>query len=341
MKDFEKPVYTAALVGTGRIGYTLAFDKKREQPASHTAAFDANHRIRLIAACDIRKESLEDWGRKHKNAALYDSASELARQEHPDIIAVAVNEDSHLSVFRDAARCRPRLIILEKPVALSAAEGTEIRRIAESYDIPVLVNHERRFAADYALAKQWLAKIGDIQTAAASLWSGLRVYSAAEEKTGLYSLLHDGTHLVDTVRYLLDAEFANPAVFGIHSDSSGNVRNIQVSYSVPQCPAVQFSFSGRSKYFGFDIDIHGTEGRIQIGNGYARLFLRKKSKLYSGFYSLALVKTKIPKKTGYFANMTQHAVDFLDGACPLRSSLESGLKTLAVLEEIKAVCRSL
>ena len=51
-KIVPKKIYTAAVVGTGRIGFSLGFDKKREQPASHTMALNANPRIKIIAGVD-------------------------------------------------------------------------------------------------------------------------------------------------------------------------------------------------------------------------------------------------------------------------------------------------
>ena len=54
-------VYTAALVGTGRIGFSLGLDKKREQPASHTMALLGNKRIKLIAAADTNEKNLTEW----------------------------------------------------------------------------------------------------------------------------------------------------------------------------------------------------------------------------------------------------------------------------------------
>ena len=44
---------------------------------------------------------------------------------------------------------------------------------------------------------------------------------------------------------------------------------------------------------------------------------------------------KVPKKTGYFSNMIQNAVDFLDGNAPLISPLEDAIQDLKVLEDIK------
>ena len=37
--------YNAAIIGTGRIGFSLGFDKKREQPASHTMTLINNKSI--------------------------------------------------------------------------------------------------------------------------------------------------------------------------------------------------------------------------------------------------------------------------------------------------------
>ena len=129
-------MYTAAIIGTGRIGFTLGFDKKREQPASHTMALLANKKIRLIAAADTNQENLERWekyvggksvqGKSVRGSFVYEpktfsTSEELynAFSKVPDIITVAVNEDSHLEECLKAIKAKPRLIILEKPVALN------------------------------------------------------------------------------------------------------------------------------------------------------------------------------------------------------------------------------
>ena len=347
--------YTAAIIGTGRIGFTLGFDKKREQPASHTAALRANKRIKLIAGCDTQSVRLAAWSAFVKKADGYDSASALFAACRPDIAVIAVNEDAHLETALAAIHACPRLVILEKPVALNLQDGKMIVDEAASHGVPVLVNHERRFADDYWAAKRCLRAIGRIQSVNARLDSGLRVYSPDTEASGAYSLLHDGTHLVDAVMFLLaDCDFAddgNPAaplnsapclrdikISSVYYDENSPdiVRNVSVHCTSTACPDINLYFSGRSRYFGFEIDIIGTEGRIKVGNGIFEVFRRKESKLYTGFYSLTPDRqVKRCKKTRYFSNMVQNAVDFLDGTAPLRSTLQTGMNALAVLEEIK------
>ena len=60
-QNMSETVFTAAIIGTGRISFSLGFDKKREQPASHTMAMIGNRRIKLIAGCDKDKKKLENW----------------------------------------------------------------------------------------------------------------------------------------------------------------------------------------------------------------------------------------------------------------------------------------
>ena len=345
--------YTAALIGTGRIGFTLGFDKKREQPASHTMALKANRRIRLIAGCDTDRSRLDRWGSYVKTAALCPDTANLFASVVPDIVVVAVNEESHMRTALDVIQARPRLMILEKPVALSMEQGRELAFAANAKKVPVLVNHERRFARDYAIAKDYISKIGRIQTVNARLDSGLYVYNPEKEMNGEYSLLHDGTHLVDIVQFLLEGDSSsageetvlyNPLLSSIYYDrerdgeTSKIVRSLNVHFESERCPDVNLFFSGQSRFFGFEVEVIGTEGRFRIGNGIFEFFTRKESRLYSGFYSL-LPDTKVvpPKKTGYFANMIQNAVDFLDEKAPLRSTLQTGLSTLQVLEDIKAL----
>ncbi len=366
--------YIAAIVGTGRIGFTLGFDKKREQPASHTMALLDNKRIKLIAAADTNEENLENWrkyvkshgGQKDFTLTFTTSKELYENVTCLDIITVAVNEDNHLEECIKAIEYKPKLVILEKPVALNSEEAEKIHAKAQECGVPVMVNHERRFAKDYLSVVNMMKQIGDIQSVVGELDSGLRIYGEEFEKDGTYSLLHDGTHLIDIIQFLLSGNIEkkditnerseenpitskessspilkNPTVTGIYKDEKGIVRNFSAHYqsvvsSFGTIPEVTVKMSGRSKFFEFRIEILGTLGKICVGNGFAELYLRMESKLYTGFYSLTRQKLKLPKKTGYFSGMIQNAVDFLDGQSELVSPLEDAISDLKVLEGIKA-----
>lgn len=329
--------YQAAIIGTGRIGFLLGKDRRREQPAAHTAALNANKRIKLIAGCDIDGTRLALWQKENPQAKIFGHIDKLLSETSADIITVAVNEDAHLSTTLKVLNSRPRLVILEKPVALNTEEAYKIKEASDNLNVPVMINHERRFSKDYQLVKKLIEdnKLGNLQLIRGSLWSGMRVYSASQEASGAYSLIHDGTHLVDIVQYLLGRQLENPIVSNIIRDNDNSVRQAEVNYLLDDI-GISLTFSGRCKYFGFDLELRFSEGRILIGNGLFQVETKKESPYYSGFFSLLKDKSFKPaKKSGYFSNMVQNAVDFLDNKSPLISTLDDGINTLKTLEDIK------
>lgn len=329
--------YQAAIIGTGRIGFLLGKDRRREQPAAHTAALNANKRIKLIAGCDIDGTRLALWQKENPQAKIFGHIDKLLSEISADIITVAVNEDAHLSTTLKVLNSRPRLVILEKPVALNTEEAYKIKEASDNLNVPVMINHERRFSKDYQLVKKLIEdnKLGNLQLIRGSLWSGMRVYSASQEASGAYSLIHDGTHLVDIVQYLLGRQLENPIVSNIIRDNDNSVRQAEVNYLLDDI-GISLTFSGRCKYFGFDLELRFSEGRILIGNGLFQVETKKESPYYSGFFSLLKDKSFKPaKKSGYFSNMVQNAVDFLDNNSPLISTLDDGINTLKTLEDIK------
>lgn len=368
------PSYTAAVIGLGRIAFSLGFDKLREQPASHTMALLDNPRVRIVSGCDIDKDKRGKWKeyaerKQHSHVAVYDDARKMfdaLKKETgniPDIVIAAANEDAHLDIALDAIKAHPSLLILEKPVALNSAQGERIKEAAKENCVPVMVNHERRFANDYRFAREYIAQgnIGEVQSVTAELSSSLRVYSPKEDGTGAYSLIHDGTHLVDITRFLLgDACLARPLLVSLTRDKNdvSIVRNICVHFEAMEecgaaggvasggvipCPDVLIKISGRSKFFYFGVEVLGTHGRVRLGNGFAQFERREQSKLYTGFYSLAADKSarrivRGVNKTRYFSNMIQSAINFLDGTAPLESTLQDGLDDLKTLEDMKSFC---
>ena len=331
--------YTAALIGCGRIGYSLGLDEKREQPASHTMALQENRRIKLIAGCDCDIENLSVWHKAVPEAGSYQRSSNMYRQEHPDIITIAVPEELHKAEAIAAIEACPRLVILEKPVALNSRDAQDIQNAAVENDVPVMINHERRFAEDFKTAKAYMKEIGDLQSIYASLSSSLCLYDRQSELTGSFSLFHDGTHLIDTMMFLLDdpVRLGKPLLTGLYRDDKGGIRQLSAHWATERCPDITVTMSGRSRYFAFEIQINGTDGRICIGNSYLTFYRRKDSPLYTGFYSLVTdTETVLPEKTKYFSNMIQNAVDFLDGTDTLKSPLSTGIQDLLILEDIKS-----
>ena len=333
--------YNAAVIGTGRIGYLLGKDRKREQPASHTHALQAEKRVNIVAGCDTDREILQKWQTDNKKAMAYSDHCQLLRQETIDLAVISVSEDAHLEVTMDTIAAKPGIIILEKPVALCLSDAVKIHKQAHDYNVPILINHERRYSLDYNMVKKLLDQeyIGPVSSVYAGLWSAVKVYDREQEVTGAYSLLHDGTHLFDIARYLFGDVLEPPELNYVKYTSaektdSLQVDQLQVHFSTPEC-VINFELAGNKKYFGFDLDIRGQTGRIIIGNGYLKVYRRRESPYYENFYSLLPDnKIKRPQKTCYFSNMVRNAVAFLDGKEPVVSTLADGIRSLEVIEKI-------
>ena len=329
--------YKIAIIGTGRIGFLLQNDKKREQPASHSNAFFKNKRIKIVAGCDINEERLMLWHKYYQKANVYTNHNELLEKETPDIIVIAVNEEAHLQVTLDVMKNKPKLIVLEKPVAPNPELARVIKSAANKYKVPVAINHERRFSEDYKKVKELLKrkKIGKINSVHANLWSGLKVWHDKCRHDGACSLIHDGTHLVDIIHYLLDVKMKNPVVDNVVKNKKKEVVSINVHYKFNKDSIIYLEICGEKKFFGFELDIRGSEGRIIIGNGYLEYYERKNSPYYTNFFSLKKnFKIKRPNKTKYFSNMVENCVNFLDGKEELISTLDDGIDVINTLYDI-------
>jgi predicted dehydrogenase len=335
-------VYSALIVGAGRIGFLLGRDPLREQPASHALALSANRRIRLVGTVDTNPDRLTAWKRQFPSTKTYLDLNEAMTKERPDIVVVAVPEEEHAPVALQVFPFRPRLVILEKPVAPNRKEAAAIARAAARFRVPVSVNHERRFSRDYVRARELLhnGAVGEVHGVRAALWSGAPVWTKKAKEDGACSLLHDGTHLLDTVRFLLNRDLPRPALDFTGRKGGGTVTRLFFHYVIGKDLFVAVELAGNKKVFDFEIEAMGAAGRLHIGNGFFRLMRAAPSRLYSGFHSLRRdPRVRRPKKTGYFSLMVKNCVDFLDGRAALISPLTEGIKTLNALYDIAALLR--
>ena len=107
--------YKVAIIGTGRIGFTLGFDKKREQPASHTFAVNKNPRLELLWGCDTNSENLALWKKHNSKAKVFSSTKDM-------FLDKSVNPDMNAQLFATKEE------LLEKlPVLLNSGDSILIK----------------------------------------------------------------------------------------------------------------------------------------------------------------------------------------------------------------------
>jgi len=321
MGSRNKPVIRCALAGTGRIGSSLEDDRKREKPASHAGAIFAHPRCRCIGGADPDEEHLREFGRRWRisSASLYSSLEEMLENQPPDILHIASPTESHINLLSTALDYHVPLVILEKPVASEVEEALAILPRIKSSSTRILVNHERRFSADYMHVRRRVEECtyGRLLSLQARLYMG-------RTKPVKDVLWHDGTHMVDIIRYLCGSNLEALHVQGDPYSSEDNVYLFGKAAGVD----VLLDCSPGRDHLHFELELSFEQGRIRVGNG---IYQEEKScpSPYYEVYRSLLPQKKVFKRTGYFRNMMAHAVELFDHQeMQSRSSFEEGIASI-------------
>lgn len=280
--------FSSALIGCGRIGFILEDDPLRRKPCTHFGGATSAG-IKISSACDIDPQRLALFRERTglPESSCHTDYRELLQKERPDLVIIATWTESHAEIALASIKAGARVVVLEKPVSFSLKLAREIADTAEQYGCTVFVNHERRFDSRYIRVREMLQKeeIGRVLTVNARiLTGGYRGKSLPEEGGG--PLLHDGTHLVDILRFF----------FGDFSSVKGEFTRFNRDYGYEDYASAWLKTDsgintfleagGGRRYFLFEVEIWGTEGKIVIGNGYNRLYKNVSSQYYSGFRDL-------------------------------------------------------
>ncbi len=273
----KKKVYKAAIVGCGRIASLFAADKKRKGIVTHAQAYQAHPRTRLISACDLNRERLEDFGRRWNVDRLYTDFEEMMKTEKPDIVSICTFNSSHAEIAGQAAKHGVSGIICEKPIADSLASAERMIKICRDKNIPLLVNYSRRYDALHQQFKTWIEKghLGKVQTVSCYYTAGI---------------MNTGTHLFDILRYFFGEVrwvWANPEKVLPGKDPTADLYLFFKKGFGCNVSALDVR-----NYMQFEIDIYGTKSRLRIEDSGMRATRWKveNHRLYSGY------KTLVPSK---------------------------------------------
>lgn len=285
---------STSLIGCGRIGFILEDDKLRRKPCTHYGGALAAG-IKITSACDINPERLIKFKEKTglPESSCYTNYEELLQKENPQLVIITTWTDSHAVIALASIKAGAKILVLEKPVTYSLKLARQISDTADKYGCTVFVNHERRFDSRYLKVKDMLNKneIGTILTVNARILTGsYRGQSLPEEGGG--PLLHDGTHLVDILRFFFGNFKSVRGEFSRFNRDYGYEDYASAWLTTDSGINVFLEAGGGRRYFLFEVEIWGTEGKILIGNGYNRLYKNVPSQYYSGFRDI--IENKFP-----------------------------------------------
>jgi predicted dehydrogenase len=333
----------AMVVGLGRVGWHYSLEKGRGFSASHLGAYYGHKDVDTVIAVDSDEKRLSEcarWlGRVHrtpkKKTMFASDPAEAIKKWKPEIASVCVPTPSHSQVMRAMCQERdgPRVICLEKPVALSLreAEGVadEVATAYSKYGKPkVAVNFTRRWDDRYVQVKSLIDK-GRIGKPLLAI--------------GLHPgpLLRSGIHMLDlfnwylgeteSVSGLVEAEdnWMTQAYSGTNDwNGSGLIHYKNGSYA-----ALANMGLNKPGFVLFELYIHGEKGAIKIeDNGrLVRFQSLARSQHYSGLRELVTLRESKPKKRKSMDPMARMVNDLVQCAknpaaipqCTLRDAVNA------------------
>lgn len=292
-------MYKALIIGCGKI----AGSGSVMGVGTHAGALSADGRFALVGGVDSHFQKAGQFGERY-GCQAFDNINAALVALKPSLVSICTPDDTHYEIARTilSADDLPKVIFLEKPACKTKAEYDELISLAAARNVLVVVNHTRRFSAKYRLLKDLIAskELGELYRANAIYYSGW---------------MHNGTHVVDTLQYLLDDTLEWSRLDGvIESPYAGDPTLELTGYWVNSGAKMVVSAIDEAIYQLFDFDLWFEEGRLRIEDFGSRISLEKKvvNELEEQVLESATLDffydglTDMQKAIGYIA-------DYLDG----------------------------
>jgi len=144
---------------------------------------------RLVAVCDVLPAAAAEVAAKHRCAHGTDPAA-LMREHHPEVVAICTGNDTHAALTLLAVEHGARAVYCEKPMAVDLDDARRMVAACTAAGTRLVINHQRRTGADLRAMRAAIASgaIGQVRRVV--------VQNAGD-------VLSDGTHAVDSLRFLL------------------------------------------------------------------------------------------------------------------------------------------
>ena len=318
-------VYTAAIIGCGKIGSGFSDDPKVKDINTHAAAYVSCPETELIAVCDTNAEKMMQCKNRWNVRTGYTDYQKMIIETRPDIVSVCTPDPTHFEIISKIIKLDiVKLIFAEKPISLQIKEAMALVKNAKKAGIILEVNYSRRYSKKINEIRNLLKQgsIGSIQTV-----------------NGYYTkgTLHNGTHWFDLARFLV-GEIVKVRGFDTQKERSHDPTydtflefDAGATGFLHACDATQYSI--------FEMDIVGTNGRIYIKDSgvIIEIFRVVDSPHFSGYKSLDLKETY----TDVMRDTLLQAIEDLPNCLRYgKNPVCSGTDGVAALRIALAVCRS-
>ncbi len=179
------------IIGVGTIG------------SVHAEAYAKVADAEVVALCDILPDRLREKGARHGVGKLFATHRELLADPAIDAVSVCTPNNMHAPIAIDSLNAGKH-VMLEKPMAMSAAEGEAICAARDAAGKVLQMGMVRRQAPDAELIKEAVdkGKLGDIYQIRIRLIRrrgipGLGGWFTTKDRSGGGGLIDIGVHFFD------------------------------------------------------------------------------------------------------------------------------------------------
>ncbi len=325
---------SVSIVGCGRVAFEFESDPLRRKPASHYGSImSLPDHFSLHSICDSNIDRLHQISKRFGISKIFTSLNTLFAEHVPDIVVIAASTSAHVNIAQVAINAGVRGIILEKPVSPSLLDARRLLALQQAHSVPVLVFHERRYDPLFVWAHDLIQnkQYGDVLSVHTTLCSAS--YPAGDiakpyQLFGGGTLVHDGTHMIDILNYLLPPLKNVSALLRHQHASAATETSLSCTMHRENDIPVYFSVEGTAEYFHFELDIFFTRGRLRIGNGIRELYLTQPARQYSGYHSLFRAPFPEIPADNPFISAYLDLFSAVSQGRGLRSSLLDGVRAL-------------
>lgn len=250
------------VIGAGALVYNM-----------HRHAFDLPT-TQICALCDIRKEPASERAAE-LNVPLYEDYKKMLAEIQPDVTVIMTPHYLHPQMAFDALRAGSHVLV-EKPMAIQVADADKMVEVVKETGKLLAVNFQQRLRPEVRAARRLIqeGRLGKIQRVSLVVpWPrSYRYYSLASWRATWWGegggvLLNQAPHDLDLICHLAGLPKR------VISWNRTNLHQIEVEDTIS---AMLEWENGATGYLHIstaesgpksDLEIVGTKGSVQIGNG--------------------------------------------------------------------------
>lgn len=317
--------YKALLIGLGRIGMGYDYIQKAGSELtilSHAQALDTHAKFELAGGVDINIECREAFCKKFKKPT-FENLQEALQIDSFDLIVIATDTNSHLEIFKAVLEhAKPKLVVLEKPLAYITSESRAIIDEGRKAGVPVAVNYFRAYEPVYQRLRSQLqdGHLGYPLTAIVRYTNGM---------------INNGSHWLHFILPIF-GKFQGVGYASISPTFDGDFfGDLKLNFERGTAHFISFE---QAKYYLFEIDIYGPLGKITIDSrgNHVSEYLIIKDPDFPNEISLVENPNLSEPNTGQYQSFVYDNIHtFLDSGVALSCSLESLVDMTDVYSEIE------